>query len=90
MNNAAPINGGAINVQGGGTATVVKITLTRNRSGSLGGAVSNLGNVKVTRSTLLFNRGSAGGVIATSNINAVTLVVTTMADNMSDSCNPAN
>lgn len=33
MNNAAPVNGGAINVQAGGTATVVKSGFTRNRPG---------------------------------------------------------
>ncbi len=87
--NVAPVNGGAINTQSGGTTTLVKCTLRYNRSGALGGAVSNLGTTTITSSTIRFNTGSAGGAVATANAS-VSLTKSTIADNLPDNCSPLN
>lgn len=89
VNNSGPINGGAINTQGSGTTTVVKCTIGHNRSGGLGGALSNLGTLVVERSTLFSNVGTAGGAIATGNEN-VTLDHVRIEDNVPDNCSPLN
>lgn len=88
-NNSGPINGGAVNTQGSGTTTIVKCTVGHNRSGGLGGALSNLGTLTVVRSTIFSNVGSAGGAIATANSN-VTLDHVRIEDNVPDNCSPLN
>lgn len=52
LNNDAPINGGAVNVQPGGTLTVGSSTIAGNTSGGLGGGFSNLGTLNVQKSTI--------------------------------------
>lgn len=69
VGNTAPINGGAINTQPSGTTTIVNSTFFENTSGSLGGALSNLGTTSVTNSTFSANQGSDGAVLATANSN---------------------
>jgi hypothetical protein len=87
--NTAPINGGGVNVQPGGTAELVRSTVDRNTSGSLGGGISNLGNTVLIRSLVTHNRGSGGGGIATGNSN-VLLDRTVVRDNIPDNCSPVN
>jgi hypothetical protein len=87
--NRAPINGGGINTQPGGTTRLFSTTVDGNRSGGLGGGLSNLGTTSLTDSTVQFNRASGGGGIATGNTN-VTLRRTTVTRNTPDNCNPLN
>lgn len=87
--NTAPINGGGLNTQSGGTSRISRSTFTRNTSGGLGGAISNLGTTSLTGSTVRLNKASSGGGIATGNTN-VTLRDTSVVANTPDNCNPAN
>lgn len=89
QHNTAPINGGAINVQGSGVTTVQESTFNFNTSGSLGGAISNLGSIDIFNSAIQFNTGSSGGGIATGNTN-VTLRGTIITDNNPTNCSPLN
>jgi predicted outer membrane repeat protein len=90
VGNTASINGGAINVQGSGTATVTSSTLAGNRSGSLGGALSNLGRLTVQRSTLADNTAPSGAVIAAGNANVTFAADLIAAQASGAACNPAN
>jgi hypothetical protein len=85
--NHAPINGGGLNTQGSGVSHIIQSQFVRNISGGLGGAISNLGTTTVSGSSIRFNRGSAGGGIATGNTN-VTIQKSTITDNTPDNCNP--
>jgi predicted outer membrane repeat protein len=91
IGNTAPVNGGAINVQGAGTVTVTSSTITGNTATGLGGGLSNLGTLTVQTSTIAGNTGSDGAAIATGNTN-----VTFAADIIIGSqpsggaCSPAN
>jgi hypothetical protein len=87
--NTAPINGGAVNTQPGGTTRLIQTTLDRNTSGGVGGGLSNLGTTNLERTLVHFNRGTAGGGIATSNTN-VTLVRSVVRNNIPDNCSPLN
>jgi predicted outer membrane repeat protein len=87
--NTAPINGGGLNTQPGATSRISQSTFTRNTSGSLGGAISNLGTTSLAGSTVRLNKGSGGGGIATGNTN-VTLRGSTVANNTPDNCSPVN
>jgi hypothetical protein len=87
--NTAPINGGAVNTQPGGTTRLIQTTLDHNTSGGLGGGISNLGTTSLNRTLVTSNRGSAGGGIATGNTN-VTLVRSIVRNNIPDNCNPLN
>lgn len=89
VSNSGPVNGGAINTQPGGETTLVHCTFGHNRSGGLGGALSNLGTLIVKRTTLFSNTGTAGGAIATGNEN-VTLDHVRIEDNVPDNCSPLN
>ncbi len=89
VSNYAPINGGGINTQPDGVTTVLKTSFLQNRSGGLGGALSNLGTTDVRRSTITGNTGSDGGAIATGN-DQVTLDRTEITDNVSNNCSPLN
>ena len=89
VSNFAPINGGGINTQPNGVTTVLKSTFLQNRSGGLGGALSNLGTTDMKRCTVTGNTGSAGGGIATGNTQG-TLERTEISDNDSDNCSPLN
>jgi hypothetical protein len=80
VRNMAPINGGAINVQSGGLATVINCTFFDNSSGSLGGTISNLGVLVVLDSTFSQNQASAGSAIATAN-DQMTINNNIFADN---------
>jgi predicted outer membrane repeat protein len=86
--NTAPINGGALNTQPAGTSRISQSTFTRNTSGGLGGAISNLGTTSLAGTTVRLNKASGGGGIATGNTN-VTLHGSTVEDNAPDNCNPA-
>ena len=88
-NNSGPVNGGAINTQGSGETTIEKCALAHNRSGGLGGGLSNLGTLTVRRTTLHSNAGSSGGAIATGNAN-VTLDHVRIEENLPDNCSPLN
>ena len=59
--NHAPINGGGLNTQGSGISHIIDSQFTRNVSGSLGGAVSNLGTTTLYGTSVRFNTGSGGG-----------------------------
>lgn len=85
--NHAPINGGGLNTQSSGISHIIYGQFTRNVSGGLGGAISNLGTTTLDRTSVRFNRGSAGGGIATGNTN-VTLVRSTVTGNIPDNCSP--
>ncbi len=91
INNSAPINGGAINVQSSGTLTLSSSTIAGNTSGSLGGALSNLGTTNVQASTIVDNAGSAGSALATGNTNA-TFAATIIGpqSTAAPACNPVN
>ncbi|HZZ79267.1 MAG TPA: choice-of-anchor Q domain-containing protein [Gemmataceae bacterium] len=67
--NHGPINGGGINVQPGGTLTLINTTVANNTSGGLGGGISSLGKLNIFNSTIAGNQGTGGGGIATSNPN---------------------
>jgi hypothetical protein len=86
-NNNAPINGGAVNTQGGGDTTVADSTFQFNTSGSLGGALSNLGTTRIERCVITRNTGSAGGAIATAN-EQVLIERSVIVDNAPDNCSP--
>ena len=81
MDNTAPINGGAINVQPGGTLTAYNDTFFDNTSGSVGGALSNLGTTTISDSTIAGNHGSSGAAIGSGNAN-VTLNNSVVVDNV--------
>ncbi len=85
--NHAPINGGGLNTQASGVSHIIQSRFTRNVSGSLGGAISNLGTTTLYGTSVRFNRGSAGGGIATGNAN-VTVLRLTVTGNIPDNCNP--
>lgn len=91
VNNDAPINGGGINVQPGGTVTLSNSTVAGNTSGGLGGGISNLGTLTVQGTTIANNSASSGTAIATGNAN-VTLAATIVAKQSSSgtACDPAN
>jgi hypothetical protein len=72
ISNEAPINGGAINVQPGGSMTVAASTIAGNTSGGQGGGLSNLGKIDVETSTLVENSsGAEGSAFATGNTEAM-------------------
>ncbi len=50
--NSAPLNGGGVNVQPGGTTTITGSTFESNTSGSLGGGLSNLGTLTLIGTTV--------------------------------------
>jgi predicted outer membrane repeat protein len=87
--NTAPINGGAINTQPGGSTKIVDSSFLANVSGGLGGAISNLGTTTIKGTTIQANQGSSGGGIATGNPN-VTISGSTIGGNRPDNCNPLN
>lgn len=87
--NSAPINGGALNTQPGGVSRLIQSTFTRNISGGLGGAMSNLGTTSLVRTLVQLNKGSGGGGIATGNTN-VTLQNSSVRNNTPDNCSPSN
>lgn len=87
--NRAPINGGAMNTQPGGTTELVSSTVVSNTSAGLGGGISNLGTTSLDHTHVQQNKGSAGGGIATGNTN-VTLVSSVVSGNIPDNCNPLN
>lgn len=89
VNNFGPINGGGINTQPGGVTTILRTIFLQNRSGGLGGSLSNLGTTDMKRSTVTGNTGSAGGAIATGNTQ-VTLDKNEIANNNPDNCSPLN
>ena len=90
LNNTAPINGGAINIQPNGTATVTSSTLAGNTSGGLGGALSNLGTLTVQASTIIDNTASDGAAIATGNTNVTFAASIIAAQASGGACNPLN
>jgi hypothetical protein len=90
VGNSAPVNGGAVNVQPTGTATVTSSTLAGNTSGSLGGAFSNLGTLTVQASTIKDNTASGGGAVATGNANVTFAASIIAAQAAPEACNPAN
>jgi hypothetical protein len=87
--NKALINGGGLNTQPGGISHIIRSQIVSNVSGGLGGGVSNLGTTTISGSSVRFNKGSAGGGIATGNTN-VTLTQSTVTSNKPDNCNPLN
>ncbi len=87
--NTAPINGGGLNTQASGVSRIIHSEFTRNVSGGLGGAISNLGTTSLAGAVVRMNRGSSGGGIATGNSN-VTLVASVVTANTPDNCNPVN
>jgi hypothetical protein len=87
--NHAPINGGGLNTQSGGTSRIVQTSFGGNVSAGLGGAISNLGTTSLSQSVVRQNTGSGGGGIATGN-NNVTLHATVVSNNTPDNCNPLN
>lgn len=91
LDNEAPTNGGALNVQPGGTLTLSNSTVAGNTSGALGGGFSNLGTLTVQGTTIANNSASSGTAIATGNAN-VTLAATIVAKQSSagSACDPAN
>lgn len=87
--NTAPINGGGLNTQPGGTSRLIQSTLAHNTSGGLGGGISNLSTTSLDRTLVRANRGSSGGGIATGNTN-VTLRRSIVRGNIPDNCSPLN
>lgn len=87
--NSAPINGGGLNTQASGTSMITQSSFSLNVSGSLGGAISNLGTTSLTQTVVRQNTGSSGGGIATANGN-VTLHACVFSGNTPDNCNPLN
>jgi hypothetical protein len=87
--NTAPINGGGLNTQPGGTSRLIQSTVAHNASGGLGGGISNLGTTSLDRTLVRANRGSSGGGIATGNTN-VTLRRSIVWGNIPDNCTPLN
>jgi hypothetical protein len=88
-NNNAPINGGAVNTQFGGDTTISDSTFQFNTSGSLGGALSNLGTTRLERCVITRNTGSSGGATATGN-EQVLIDRSVIVDNAPDNCSPLN
>lgn len=89
IGNHVPINGGAINVQPGGSLTVVASTLSGNVSGSLGGAISNLGTLYVVGSTIVGNSGSSGAAIAAGNKEVTFAADIIGAQTSGEACSPS-
>ena len=87
--NTAPINGGGINTQPGGTTRLTHDTLDHNSSGGLGGGLSNLGTTTLQNTLVEQNKGSAGGGIATGNTNLF-LRRSIVRNNIPNNCNPLN
>ena len=87
--NTAPINGGALNTQPAGRSLLISSTFRHNTSGSLGGAISNLGTTTLIGTVVRQNQGSAGGGIATGNTK-VTLRHSAVVNNKPGNCSPAN
>lgn len=90
VNNDAPINGGGINVQPNGTATISSSTIAGNTAGGLGGGISNLGALNVQKSTIADNTASDGAVIATGNANVTAAGSILAAQSSGNGCSPAN
>lgn len=86
--NTAPVNGGGVNTQPSGTTRLVRTTVERNISGSLGGGISNLGTTRLDRTIARGNRGTAGGGIASANAN-VTAFRSVVGANVPDDCSPS-
>jgi hypothetical protein len=80
-------SGAGLNTQTAGISHIIQSQLVRNVSGGLGGGISNLGTTTLYGTSVRFNRGSAGGGIATSNTN-VTLQKSAVTDNTPDNCSP--
>ncbi|MCB0859280.1 MAG: Ig-like domain repeat protein [Solirubrobacterales bacterium] len=89
FNSTAPINGGGLNVQPGGSLTLANSTVANNVSGSLGGGISNLGDLKVYGSTVINNRGSDGSAIATGSPNVTLAASLLTSSSPNGSCNGA-
>jgi hypothetical protein len=87
--NSAPINGGGLNTQASGISQITQSSFSRNVSGSLGGAISNLGSTSLTQTVVRQNSGYRGGGIATANSN-VALHASVFSGNTPDNCNPLN
>jgi hypothetical protein len=87
--NHAPINGGGLNTQSSGVSHISQSQFVRNVSGGLGGAISNLGTTTIYGTSVRFNKGSAGGGIATGNTK-VTVLKSTITNNTPDNCSPLN
>ncbi len=85
--NHAPINGGGLNTQTAGVSHIIQSQFVRNVSGGLGGAISNLGTTTLYGTSVRFNKGSAGGGIATGNTH-VTVLKSAITDNTPDNCSP--
>jgi hypothetical protein len=85
--NVAPINGGGVNTQPGGTTQLIRTMVDQNTSGGLGGGLSNLGTTTLNRTVVRSNRGSSGGGLATGNTN-VLLSRSVVRDNTPDNCSP--
>jgi len=90
LGNTAPVNGGAINVQPNSDATVSQSTFSANTSGSLGGALSNLGTLVVQGSTIVGGTASGGAAIATGNANVTFAATIIGAQASGEACNPAS
>jgi hypothetical protein len=87
--NSAPINGGGLNTQASGTSQITQSSFSRNVSGGLGGAMSNLGTTSLTQTVVRQNTGSGGGGIATGNGN-VALHASVVSGNIPGNCSPLN
>ena len=87
LGNTAPVNGGGVNTQPGGTTVLVRTAVENNTSGGLGGGLSNLGTTTLIRSPVRGNRGSGGGGIATGN-GDVLLSRSVVRGNLPDNCSP--
>jgi hypothetical protein len=87
--NTAPINGGGLNTQPDGISHIVQTKFVHNVTGSLGGALSNLGTLSLNGTVVEMNTGSSGGGIATGNTN-VTLQNSYISNNTPNNCSPLN
>ncbi len=87
--NSAPINGGAVDTQPGGTARLTHDTIDHNSSNGLGGGIANLGTTVLQNTLVELNRGSGGGGIATANAS-IFLRRSIVRRNLPNNCNPLN
>jgi hypothetical protein len=85
--NSAASDGGGVNTQGPGTSRITGTVVTRNRAGSLGGGLSNLGTTVLIGDRVVFNRAFQGGGISR-NQGTVSLRFTLVAFNSPDNCTP--
>lgn len=83
----AAVNGGGVNTQSSGRTRLVRTTVEKNTSGSLGGGISNFGTTTLDRTLVRGNRGTAGGGIASANAN-VTAFRSVVRANTPDDCSP--